>query len=182
MNRKFLIFLILFSTLLNAQKIDCVDSVIKKSILEDSLTMRIDDFEKTLKTLNGTWKFVKLIDEKGNTVDKLTEKMPMSKNEFIWMDSNYSFDHTLEFNGDKLKRVMTFFEGSNAVQTQKYKLIYQPNRKAIKSITLEGDEVCTQVPSFYKIQYLDEKKLSLYHIPFDNKEKVEYILYIYEKK
>ena len=183
MIRTFFIFSIFYSIIIGAQNIDknCLKSVIKKNILEDSLTLKINDFGKTLKTLNGKWKFVDLIDGKGKKVDKLTEKMPMPKNEFIWMNSNYYFDHTLEFNNDYLKIIMTFFEGSNATQTENYKLIYLPNAEVIKKISIEGDEICTQIPSNYKIQYLDDRKLIIYHIPFDNKENIEYILSVYEK-
>lgn len=164
-----------------AQSGGCVKSVIRKALLEDSLALKINDFDGALKALSGQWKFVHLLDDKGRRLEKITEKMPMPKNEFMWMSGNYSFDHTLEIKNQKLKKRMTFFKGSNIEQVENSQLIYLPNSKSIKNITLEGEEICTQIPSNLKIQYLDDKKLVLYHIPFNNKEKVEYLLYIYEK-
>lgn len=155
--KKWLLFLLLLWFCMGySQANPCVKSAIGKVLLEDSLAMKINDFDGALKTLSGQWKFAHLLDNKGRKVAKITEKMPMPKNEFIWMNGNYSFDHTLEIKNQQLKKKMTFFEGSNIEQEENSQLIYLPNSKTIKTITLEGDEICTQIPSNLKIQYLDD--------------------------
>ncbi len=172
----FIICIILFSNIANAQNMKC--RAVEAKVLEDSLSS-ITPFDETLRLLQGTWESVKNIDENGIERKFLNVKFHGDKK---FSKTGYNMKNTLIIKGNYIKNVQDITEAIDfpgiIIESN---MVYLPNSRKIIKIPKNRKE-CEEGYSTFNIHKINENELQIFSVMYlENKEKVRYLIEIYRK-